>query len=151
MSVKNNKNSTKKMSFWQTVKAVFQPTKQGKVFPWLQSGLVLVGFAAGVLVTTGVDLISRYASSESTTDVVSEADKCREKGGRYDESDKNCILVTSDRGTDCTDNSDCEGWCIVDDSAEIGSEEGGSCTESYNVGGCVKFMDNGKVNSICLP
>jgi hypothetical protein len=148
----NNKNSTKKMSFWEAVKTSFTSPEGKKIFPWFQSGLILIGFALGALVTSGVDVISRLDfGDEDETAEVSEADECRDQGGRYDEDNNNCVLVTSDRGNSCTKNDDCSGWCLADSDAEIGSEDEGYCSENFGPEGCFKFMDEGRVNEICMP
>lgn len=137
-------------SFWKEVKDVFSKSSYPKIFPWLQSGLVLMGFTLGVFITVAVYMITDAAGqNEGTIVSESEADKCRDKGGRYDSESEECILVTEDRGQGCKKNSDCEGWCLVDDDAEIGSEAEGTCSDDFTPEGCFKYMDEGKVNSIC--
>ncbi len=145
-------NKQNNISFWQAVKDTFKSKKDSKssMFPWLQTGLVLVGFTAGVLVTTGVDIISRMITNESDTEEISEADKCREQGGRYDNENETCIMVTSDRGSPCSDNSECEGWCLADEDDTLGEEKMGYCSDDFNPNSCFKFIDGGIVNSICM-
>jgi hypothetical protein len=49
------------------------------------------------------------------------------------------------------DSSECEGWCLVEDKEELGSNaKNGYCSEEYRPEGCFKFADQGEVNSICL-
>lgn len=126
--------------------------KTAKQFPWYQSGLILVGFAAGVLVATSVDMVARIVRDEDvSTDTITAADKCREEGGMYNRGDDKCVYVTEDRGDTCQDNKECDGWCIVSDDAKVGDSGEGKCSEDFHPKGCVKFMDNGIVNAICLP
>jgi hypothetical protein len=153
MPQKNTNSNGKKISFWQTLRSCFQTTQPTtKVFPWMQSGLVLLGFAIGVLVTTGVDILSRLDfSNDSSTVKISESDKCMDKGGRYDTKTRTCLLATNDDGNQCSSNDDCEGWCLTDEDATIGEQQSGYCSENFRPTGCFKFIDNGKVNEICIP
>lgn len=148
-----NKNFTKrKSSFFEMIKNSFKSNKKEKSFPWLQSGFLLVGFTLGILVTSSVDLLSRMdlSSSNKQTTSTDEADECRAKGGRYDADSDICTLYTSDNESECTDNTDCEGWCLASEDLELGSEEAGYCSDKFRPDGCFKFIDKGKVNSICL-
>ncbi|MBN2016413.1 hypothetical protein JW766_06320 [Candidatus Dojkabacteria bacterium] len=154
MPQNNNKkpNSTAKLSFWDTVKKSFRTDGSKKMFPWFQSGLLLVGFAAGVLVTSGVDIISRLDLEENDTkEEESENQKCMDKGGRYDEDTQSCIMTTDDRGDACSKNEDCEGWCLIGEDATLGAQMNGYCSDNFKPKGCFKYIDNGKVNSICMP
>lgn len=151
MDKKINTVQKTKVSFLDAVKNSFKPCKSSKTFPWFQSGLILVGFAAGVFVTSGVDILSRFTSSEQSSQEISEDEKCREKGGRYDKESETCIIITSDRGGTCSDSSECQGWCLADENDELGQQEKGYCSDNFRPEGCFKFIDNGKVNSICMP
>lgn len=152
--MKNKETQPAKTSFLSTVKSSFQKGNNPKQFPWFSSGLILIGFALGVLTASSVDIISRSTrtNSESSTDnTVTDAEQCREKGGRYDKENSTCILVTDDKGDGCSSNADCEGWCLADSNAELNSEDTGSCSDSFRKTGCFKFIDEGKVSSICMP
>jgi len=61
------------------------------------------------------------------------------------------LLVTGDRGDSCSSNSECLGWCIADENDQIGEEKNGICSDNYHPAGCFKFIDEGEVNSICMP
>lgn len=151
---KNKKSNQKEISFWKEVKKNLSFKRDNKEFPWLQSGLILLGFTLGVFVTSGVDIISRIDLSKEEEVIAEEMDdseKCREQGGRYDRFAENCLLVTEDRGEPCTDKDDCSGYCLVDDDATLGEEVTGYCSENFIMEGCFKFADRGKVNSICIP
>jgi hypothetical protein len=149
MEKSNNSNKT---SIWQSFKKHFRSQTPIKIFPWLQSGFILLGFSLGVLATSAVDLVSLIDKKDNQTTInTEEDDKCIQEGGRYDYASKSCILNTSDRGGGCMDSSECEGWCLVDEKQELGSNvKNGYCSEEYRPEDCFKFADQGKVNSICL-
>ncbi len=153
MDTTQDKTFTKrKISFFKMIKDSFKSNRKERSFPWLQSGFLLVGFTLGVLVTSSVDLLSRMDFSNTTKQSTStdEADECRAKGGSYDTDNEICILNTSDNESECTDNTDCEGWCLANEESELGNEEAGYCSDKFRPDGCFKFIDKGKVNSICL-
>lgn len=100
-----------------------------------------------VLVLVVVNIVFR---KKSEWDVV-DAAECEEMGGRYNYDEEYCILETRDEDWRCNSNSDCEGWCLAEEDAELGSKGYGKCSESFNVTGCIKFIDEGLVNSICMP
>lgn len=149
--MKKHKRNNKNNSFFKEVKNVF--SERDDNFPWFYSGILLVGFTLGVLVTAGVDIISRTninQNEEVATSDLSEKDKCIEKGGRYDSKEEKCLMVTNDGSDDCTDKADCEGWCLADADAELRTEGTGTCSDEFQPKGCFKFMDKGSVNEICL-
>ena len=126
--------------------------KTSKVFPWLYTGLVLLGFSLGVLVTTTVDMFSRSINTEDESpEDTEEVELCRSQGGRYDLDKNKCLTSSEDEGTGCKSNDDCEGWCLASNEAQIGAQSTGECSKEYRVKGCVKFIDNGSVNEVCLP
>jgi len=145
-------SKTNNVKFWNEVKSTLKGEGGKKAFPWVASGFVLIGFTLGVFVTTGVELISRMKTEdkEIETDFSSSKD-CISKGGRYDEQEKKCYLVTEDRGEECTSNDDCQGYCLADENAELNSESKGTCSENYRLTGCIKYIDDGIVTSICFP
>ena len=151
-TTQNQVKPKKKFSFFQILKDSFKSNKGDKTFPWLQSGILLVGFTLGILVTSSVDMLSRmdFSSTNEQETSIDEADECRTKGGSYDTDNSICILNTSDNGTSCTDNTECEGWCLAGEELELGDEETGYCSDNFRPDGCFKFMDKGMVNSICL-
>jgi hypothetical protein len=123
-----------------------------KVFPWLQTGIFLLGFVSGLFTATVIDLSARIVPKTKTTQTaLSDEEKCRKDGGRYDTDAKSCIMTTSDTGNGCKSNKDCDGWCMASESDKIGTEKEGICSTEFAVNGCFKFIDNGKVNSICMP
>lgn len=145
------KKKEKTKSFFETVKEAFKSDKNS-TFPWFQSGLVLLGFALGVLVTAGVDIVSRYVPRESDQKVEakSKSQECREKGGSYDSDNEICKLETDDTGEGCSKNSECEGWCLASEDAEVGEDGKGECSDKITPEGCFKYIDDGMVNEICL-
>jgi hypothetical protein len=82
---------------------------------------------------------------------ISPSEECRISGGRYDTKTEVCIYETTDAGNLCEKNKDCEGWCLVDESTQLREESTGFCSDVFKPKGCFKFIDNGKVNKICLP
>lgn len=148
-----NNKQPEKVKFWDEVKNTFKSKSDKKEFPWLQSGFVLVGFTLGIVATSIVTMTSINLDTveQPVQAEASEEEKCVDQGGRYDRNTETCNFIASDRGESCKDNSDCDGWCLVDDNAELGEKAEGSCSNEYTIKGCVKFMDDGKVNSICLP
>lgn len=137
---------------WEGFKNTLKDLKTPNTLSWLQSGFFLVGFATGALIASGIDLYSRIAIPQSVdSEVISEEENCRDQGGRYDNENKTCILVTSDRGNTCKDSADCSGWCLADEGLELGIQGEGKCSENFDVEGCVNFIDKGEINSICLP
>ncbi|MBU0975178.1 MAG: hypothetical protein ABIE03_04075 [Patescibacteria group bacterium] len=140
-----------KVDFWKEVKNSFKGG--GKTFPWLRSGYILLGFVLGVLVTAFVYIAALQPndSNKQTSSIVTEEDTCREDGGRYDRSQKTCLLTTNDRGDTCSDNSECDGWCLADSESKVGEKGEGNCSDEFDITGCIKFIDQGKVNSICIP
>ncbi len=145
------KAEKKKNTFWETLKEVLKSNKDKKVFPWLQSGFLLLGFVLGVLVTTAVDLASRRIEfKKENVSELSKSEECATKGGRYDYRLEECILVTSDDGKECVKNEDCEGWCLAESSANIGESGMGKCSREFKPKGCIKYLDQGMVNEICL-
>jgi len=145
--------TSKKTSVWESIKNAFTKSPhEVKIFPWYQSGILILGFSLGVLVTASVyTFTATPLSSETTLVSSSKEDECVNSGGRYDDKNQICLLVTNDRGNTCTDSSDCQGWCSADENAKIGTGAEGICGESFNKKGCFKFIDKGKVNSICIP
>ncbi len=65
-------------------------------------------------------------------------------GGR-----KSCAVKTTDDRKICTDSSQCQGDCLVENSLPIGSKAIGSCSEWVGNFGCFKFIENGRVQQIC--
>lgn len=100
-----------------------------------------------VLVLVVVNIVFR---KKSEWDVV-DAAECEEMGGRYNSDEEYCMLETRDEEWRCNNNSDCEGWCLAEEDAELGSKGYGKCSDSFKVTGCIKFIDEGLVNSICMP
>lgn len=136
----------------ELVENTFKGSSSSKIFPWLQSGIFLVGLAMGALITASVCIyFGTSFEGLSKVEEVSEEEKCRDEGGRYEETSQNCILETSDNGGPCKANTDCEGWCLAGENDEIGVVEEGVCSDDYHPRGCFKFIDNGEVNSICMP
>lgn len=145
-------NPQNKNSFGKLVKEAFQPDQKNKMFSWYRTGLLLVGFTAGIFVATALDLVLRIdTSNENASGVVSAQERCRDDGGNFDRISGNCLYTTEDRGDGCQANADCDGWCLVTDDQAVGSEGEGECSEDFHPKGCFKFMDNGMVNSICMP
>ncbi|MDD3647852.1 MAG: hypothetical protein PHS44_05140 [Candidatus Dojkabacteria bacterium] len=141
----------KKVDFWKEVKNSLKG--DNKMFPWLRSGYVLVGIAIGVLVTAFVNIAIFKSSGADIeiTETITDEEKCREEGGRYNRDQKTCLTSANDSGESCSDNSDCEGWCLADSNSKVGDIATGTCSEGFDATGCFKFIDNGKVNSICIP
>jgi len=120
-----------------------------KSYSWVNSGILLLGFTLGIFSIAIILLIGKMDISESQSDAISEAQKCRVDGGRYND-DGSCSLVTEDKGFGCSSNEDCNGWCLAYDEEDIGTHSTGYCSEQYRTQGCFKFIDNGIVNSICM-
>lgn len=121
------------------------------------TGLVLIGFILGIVITSVVTLIilnGENTDSQTSTQAISlEAkERCEREGGIWELTSRGyvCDYVTDDQGDSCTSNSDCSGWCLADDNAQLDTQSEGECSENKIVEGCFKYMDNRKVNSICL-
>lgn len=63
-----------------------------------------------------------------------------------------CVLPTSDAGTECLNNSDCEVGCVAPSSnTEAGRKVVGVCLGSTDVFGCHAYVSNGVVEAtLCV-
>ena len=61
-----------------------------------------------------------------------------------------CTLQTSDSGRTCQNPEDCEGYCVVPNGTPRGgSDVQGTCSTHYPMFGCVDYLQDEKVISIC--
>jgi len=129
-----------------------------RLFSWLVSGWILVGFSFGVL-TSAAGVIYAFRTSYakfslpetgSNENMLADEDSCRKEGGRFDKKTGECNLKTVDYKTKCTKNDDCQGLCMAEEDSLLGNKESGYCSIEFNMSGCFKFIDEGMVNSICL-
>lgn len=90
-------------------------------------------------------------------------DECLQIGGVWKkqgpEPFETCNIKAADRGSICTDNSQCEGWCqanITRDQVRQGmmgklnTKGRGSCSVWRVELGCFGMIKEGKVNVICI-
>jgi len=62
---------------------------------------------------------------------------------------QSCAMKATDARKICTDNTQCEGQCLVAKSLEIGSKGVGSCSDYVATFGCIKFLQNSSVVAMC--
>jgi hypothetical protein len=61
-----------------------------------------------------------------------------------------CDLQANDALKICTDSSQCEGSCLISKSIQVGQKQAiGSCSNFLRNYGCYKFIESGRVRSIC--
>jgi len=100
---------------------------------------VIIGLIA---IVTGVILIP-----------VLEEYRCEVSGGHWGRlslsPQEYCNPATSDAGKECTDESECQGYCEAKRDAVIGSEDVGMCSEFKSYSGCTTAILNGIVLSWC--
>jgi len=65
-------------------------------------------------------------------------------GGSY-----SCDLKSNDFNKICTDNSQCEGECLVEKSVKIGQKSIGLCSQYLTNFSCYKYLKNGVVEGMC--
>jgi hypothetical protein len=92
-------------------------------------------------------------------DVPSTEKECIARGGRWgsvgipgNPYPPECTLATSDSGKICKNTEDCQGYCVVP--GEISptpsrSYSQGICSDHYPMFGCVTYLQDGKVISMC--
>ncbi len=78
---------------------------------------------------------------------------CENDGGQWTTlgtKKRICIAATTDFGQECTDSSECEGWCEPDPGQDTASPDPltGTCSE-YVDAGCIHELDDGRPISIC--
>jgi hypothetical protein len=64
--------------------------------------------------------------------------------GATEVSGKFCALPTTDGGTACTDNSQCQGHCLAPAGAASGSKAVGACASFYFPGTCFNMVEAGR-------
>ena len=62
---------------------------------------------------------------------------------------KSCAVKTTDSRKICTDENQCQGACLVENSLPAGSKAIGSCSEWVGTFGCYKYIQDGRVQQIC--
>ena len=90
-------------------------------------------------------------------------EECLRKGGVWKKMGpdpfETCNIKATDRGTVCTDNSECEGWCqanITRDQlrtvmmGKLNIKGRGTCSVWRVELGCFGMMKQGKVSTICI-
>jgi len=91
-------------------------------------------------------LISTTTSSTQTTVPINKQD-CEARGGEWGRFGmaqiEQCNLPTSDGGKTCTDRSQCEGFCV----AEETNATVGKCTAWKLTFGCINIVENGHVTT----
>ncbi|MCV0412934.1 hypothetical protein [Nitrosarchaeum sp.] len=60
-----------------------------------------------------------------------------------------CNLPTSDAGKECTDLSQCQGYCKPNNESELNNEIIGICSEYMTSVGCFEWIYNGTIEKIC--
>jgi len=98
--------------------------------------VVIIGMVLGIV---GIGLI-----------VISDQTRCEITGGYWgfissDDLTKTCNPHTSDEGKECTDSSQCEGFCKAEEGLEIYSEAIGVCSRYVLYAGCTWEIKNGVV------
>jgi len=129
---------------WSYGRSGFMNLSYGSMRIWVFFS-IFVCFLLLLLVVVNVAF-----EKNSGWDVI-DSDECVEMGGQYNDEQNYCMLETRDKEWRCNSNSDCEGWCLAEEDAELGSRAYGKCSEAFSAQGCVKFIDEGMVNSICMP
>jgi hypothetical protein len=81
--------------------------------------------------------------------------QCSAKGGRMQPVGKaqipTCVVPYADAGKACTDNSQCEGACILEGNLEAQGEVTGQCQKTNRQFGCYAKVVNGKATgAICV-
>ncbi|CAM3614288.1 hypothetical protein [Parendozoicomonas haliclonae] len=62
-----------------------------------------------------------------------------------------CVLPTADAGKACTDSSECQVGCIVEEHVEPGTKVVGQCMSSTHRFGCNTMVTNGVVEgTLCI-
>jgi hypothetical protein len=61
-----------------------------------------------------------------------------------------CDLKANDFNKVCTDNSQCEGECLVEKSEKPGKKSIGLCSKYLSNYSCYKYLINGRVKDICV-
>lgn len=83
----------------------------------------------------------------------SEEYRCKVSGGHWGQlsldPQKYCNPATLDAGKECTDESQCDGYCEAKRNAVIGSKDIGMCSEYELESGCTTAIVNGTVFSWC--
>jgi len=102
----------------------------------LKKTAIVFGIVIGI---TGIGLI-----------VVSDQTRCEITGGYWgfmssEDPTKSCNPSTSDAGKECTDSSQCEGFCKAEEGLEIYSEATGICSQHVLYAGCTWEIKNGLV------
>lgn len=124
------------------------------------SGVFLLGFIMGALIASVVTIyfirVPRDNDANSATISAEDQirkDECIKAGGSWQSTSSGytCNSKTSDSGKTCNSKSECFGWCLAKDDAKINTKASGTCSDKTIMQGCIKFIDNGLVNSICLP
>lgn len=59
-----------------------------------------------------------------------------------------CQARVTDGGKACTDHSQCQGFCVTEESAEYGSRAAGVCTRDYYHSDCVQGVSRGRAEAI---
>jgi len=101
--------------------------------------VVIIGIAVGIF---GIVLI-----------VVSDQTRCEITGGNWgfissEDPTKSCNPRTFDEGKECTDSSQCEGFCQAKEGLEIYSEATGICSGNVLYAGCTWEIENGVVQPL---
>lgn len=122
------------------------------------TGIALIAFTVGILMTVLVMVsyqVNFTPSSTSTNpETVLYEQECLDNNGVWEQKGGDrfvCNYETEDASGNCTDSSDCEGWCLAEQDSQLGEKEIGECSDYKILHGCIKFIDKGMVNSICLP
>lgn len=81
------------------------------------------------------------------TEAGQEAAACAARGGNYQPvclmGRPMCVLPHADAGKSCTDSSQCEGRCVVENGADPGKQVTGVCSRNNNPCGCFTLVQNG--------
>lgn len=62
-----------------------------------------------------------------------------------------CTISTTDSGKSCKNPEDCEGYCIIpEDYSPSWLFKTGKCSSHYPLFGCVSYLQDGKITSVCM-
>jgi len=131
-----------------------------KICDWYEST-----HATTKVTTTRISTTTKATTRISTTTLTIPKDEtsCKSAGGLWGAIGlspvESCNMPTSDAGKECSSQSDCEGACLVELTAEqkekviAGTvvETTGTCTPYWITVGCRAFVEDGKIeNIICI-
>ncbi len=129
---------------------------------YLIAAMVSVTILAGCTTgsTSSAEEASKFTPISFATTKATEAEKkaCLKAGGEIKKTGRlqaeSCVQPYPDAGEVCSDEADCLGWCILEDSVSDpvpGTPAKGVCQPTTDSFGCTTLVNDGKIEgTICV-